>query len=185
MKKRKKGIEQYDFFIRNLNGDYDCIGCRLLQIDKKNKTITPGYMANYNKDYSGIGIRAHQIGVERMLQEKLDNVIINSAEDAFPFHYKCGFRAPSITLSYTEEQLFRYLNKWHQYTGLSWKDIIKNLKFKKQDSMYEVNYKTEENLFLEKVKQGCKSVKQTLYMWLEPSELDMWKSKARSQPILL
>ena len=91
------GHEQYYFYVKNKRTkEFERLGHRDFFVYGSNEEIYPCYMMSFKKEkYLGIGIREHQITVERMQQVGAPNIRINSTADAKPFHEKCGFE-PSI-----------------------------------------------------------------------------------------
>ena len=82
-----------DFYILNPE-DLDIIGERNFGVDDAMRSITEGSMSAYsNHKYQGLGIREHQIAIERMLSKKMEKIQICSTPIAYDFHKKCGFEA--------------------------------------------------------------------------------------------
>ena len=97
--------EEYDFYEKK-NGKYKMVAERTFVIGDSDNSIMPGYMETNEKareKYAGLGIRCHQIAIERMMQLGFNNVEITSFPDAYPFHYKCGFRVCDRLRSYFED----------------------------------------------------------------------------------
>ncbi len=84
--------ESYGLYkIDELSGDEILLGVREFGIGKDH--IKSGIMHSFHNDqYAGIGIREHQIAIERMLQCNFNNIVISSIPSSYSFHYKCGFR---------------------------------------------------------------------------------------------
>lgn len=87
------GCERYELYVKKLmSKGLKCVGSRNFRINKLINKITSGYMESYKgKRYRGLGIREHQIAIERMKQENVENVTITSLPEAGIFHRKCGF----------------------------------------------------------------------------------------------
>lgn len=119
------GSERYDFYIYNKNEEHKHIGYCLIYVYDKDHDIEPAYViSSQNDKYAGMGIRAHQISIERMLQTSSPNEIINPTADAEPFHRACGFewrKDRARRMSLTEEAL----KEWNIFIN-SGQRIIKN-----------------------------------------------------------
>lgn len=92
--KFRYGMEKYEFYVKKRSGKLKYIGHRSFSVSEKKIDIgsSAGYMESYyNNRYRGLGIRGHQIAVERMQQTGAPNVIITSLPEAEPFHLGCGF----------------------------------------------------------------------------------------------
>ena len=87
------GCEHYELYVKKSSSkDLKCVGTRNFRINKAINKITPGYMESYKrKRYRGLGIREHQIAIERMKQENVESVTITPLIEAELFHRKCGF----------------------------------------------------------------------------------------------
>ena len=84
--------ERYDFYIYKKGEELERIGYRLIYVYDKDHEVYPAYVISPKNDrYAGMGIRAHQISIERMLEIGAPNEIINPTADAEPFHRACGF----------------------------------------------------------------------------------------------
>lgn len=85
---------------------YRSLGHIKLDNNKKNQQIYIERMdSHYNDFYSGIGLRLHQIAVERALQEGYKQIRLSSEYDAIHFHEKYGFRQDERTQDYTPMSL--------------------------------------------------------------------------------
>ena len=92
--KFRYGMEKYEFYVKKRSGKLKYIGHRSFSVSEKKIDIgsSAGYMESYyNNRYRGLGIRGHQIAVERMQQTGAPNVMITSLPEAEPFHLGCGF----------------------------------------------------------------------------------------------
>lgn len=87
------GSERYDFYIYNKKGgEPERIGYCLIYVYDKDHEVYPAYVISPQNDkYAGMGIRAHQISIERMMESGSPNEIINPTAEAEPFHRACGF----------------------------------------------------------------------------------------------
>ena len=136
--------------------------------------------------FEGIGLRAHQIGVERMMQENLDTIQICAEAQAFPFHYKSGFRIVPMQIEVTPEKIKNLLEFWEEKSGISKEVLEKAIVSKNIDGKIIIDSKTMENwrklLFL---KNNGKYITGDTPMELRGEWLEKWKEMAKSQPILL
>ena len=100
----KKTSKPVEVFVRPVNvDDYEevyhimdktqskIIGIRTFKVGKYEEVIDSGYMQAYSHDYEGIGLRAHQIAIERMFMRNYDNVNIVAVPSSFNFHKAAGF----------------------------------------------------------------------------------------------
>ena len=184
--------ERYGFYERNVFGKYKQIGKRSFGIDKNEKLVTSGSMrSDFNDKYAGIGIRGHQLAVERMLQEGFNNVYIFSVPEAFPFHYKCGFRPINEQLNSPERFYNANINEVIKHYAKNWnvpEYIIKNnIEYEQRgEDIYVKDYiligKIGEAMLLNNME-----VPDEVYvdMKLSDKALEKWEQRAKSQPILL
>lgn len=173
--------------------EYQEIGFRSFGINKILGAITPGYMQNGDseKKYAGIGLRLHQIAVERMMQTGCDEVNLESLPESFAFHYKAGFRLTPDYLTFTKDSLDSYINFWHQKTGLSEKTLRKDMITMNVGDLICLDNKTLEKFMVKAYKKNKKipfekGQNQTiLNMTMSKEWLETWKTMAQLQPILL
>lgn len=108
------GYEWWGIFIKNNKGKYEPVGNRAFLPNKDFKKIFPQEMSatGGNDRFAGIGIREHQLTVERMMQLGFDSIEICSEAQAFPFHYKCGFRVIPFEREISKEKLDATIDYW-------------------------------------------------------------------------
>ncbi len=180
--------EAWGIYVKNSAGKYELVGQRRFKIDRDAGKILPDWMDSVggNERYAGIGLRAHQIGVERMMQENLRTVEICAEAQAYPFHYKSGFRVIPMEIEVTQERLNRVLNNWVERSGIDAETLKKNIVSKVVDGKTILHSQTLENwgniLYL---KNNGRYVSRDTPMDLHGEWLDKWKQIALSQPILL
>ena len=180
--------EHWGIFTKNTQGQYEQVGKRLFYIDKDNKKLLPDWMDSDNNlgRFEGIGLRAHQIGVERMMQEHLDTIKICAEAQAFPFHYKSGFRIVPMQQEVPPEKIKSVLDFWEKQSGISKEALEKSIVSKNIDGKIIIDSRTMENwrklLFL---KNNGKYMMGDTPMELRGEWLEKWKEMAKSQPILL
>lgn len=81
-----------EFHILDPNNGFKRIGQRIFTYEGNDKSlIYSGSMESDSSRYSGIGVRLHQIAVERMKIKNLKNIEIYSMPEAYSFHKKMGF----------------------------------------------------------------------------------------------
>ena len=189
--KKNKQSERWGMYIKDKNEPTGerLLGYRSFYLDGRRKKITPGYMdSDGNKEYSGIGLRMHQLTVERMMQKGFKNIEIEALPDAFPFHYKLGFRMYPDEEQMSKEGLQDYARTWGNILKVSPKEIRKCMVInKKTPNMFSHN-KTEENLRLLVAAKKITTEYEHLpgcAMTLDEEWLETWKNLAESQPILL
>ncbi|MCQ2753908.1 MAG: hypothetical protein MJ231_02550 [bacterium] len=181
-----KQLEEWEMYVKHENGVYERIGKRGIHINNKEKKITPDWMESSEgaSEYSGIGIRLHQLGVERMLQTECKTIEIDSLSSAFPFHYKCGFRSPDEIISIGRKSNLKWWLKTNNITEEEWERIAKPT-YDEFDIVYANAKALEEIKKLALVKtKGAGSIGNTT-MYLQGEELSRWIERAKSQPILL
>ena len=180
--------ETWEIYVKNSTGKYELVGSRRFEIDRDKGKILPGWMnSNGGQDrYEGIGLREHQIGVERMMQENLKTVEICAEAQAYPFHYKSGFRVIPMEMEVPQERLNRVLNNWVERSGIDAETLKKNMVSKVVDGKTIVHSQTVENwrnlLYL---KNNGRYMNGDTPMDLHGEWLGKWKQMALSQPILL
>ncbi len=181
--------ESYDFLIKAPNGEYEQIGKRSFELDRMLNKITSDWMdsAGSEQRFAGVGLRGHQLAVERMLQEKFDTVEIIAEAQAFPFHYKSGFRVNPSKKIVSKERIDLLLSEWNLNTKISKRELKKCLVVSKNgDEHYVLHSQTWENLRrLLYLKNNGKYMVGDTPMSLQGKSLTDWIKRAQSQPILL
>jgi len=180
--------ESWEIYVKSKNGQYELVGKRSFGIDKKQGKLTPDWMDSKDGSdrYQGIGLRLHQIGVERMMQENLNTVEICAEAMAYPFHYKSGFRVIPHEAVVSPEKLERFLDFWASKSGIAPDVLKKNIVSKVVDGKTIVSSKTYENFRnLLYLKNNGKYIFGDTPMSLQGEWLDKWKQMAKMQPILL
>lgn len=173
--------------------EYKEIGFRSFGVNKILGAITPGYMQNrdYSKKYSGIGLRLHQISIERMMQNGYNEIQVESLPESFAFHYKAGFRLIPGLSTYTKGSLATFINSWRQETGLPESVIRNEIISSNVGKLIYLDNKTIENLTVKAFKKNnlipfAKEKNPAIFnMTMSPEWLDTWKTLAQLQPILL
>lgn len=180
--------ELWGIFIKNIRGNYEPIGERSFEIDEGLKRITPGDMTSQsgNYKYNGIGIRLHQIAIERMMQKGLKNVQICSTENAFPFHYKCGFRVISFERTMEKIEFEKMLEEYSNVSGIDKKILYKNAEIiEDNEDIVKYSTTTMENWRkLLYAKGKCLDSYCDYPMKLSQKALQNWEQLIKSQPIL-
>lgn len=187
--KGKDGYENWRIYTKNKNDEYELIAYRDFTIDKATSTVKPGNMNSTNGSdlYGGIGLRLHQIAIERMLQENLKGIEICSTGSAFPFHYKSGFRTRDMNVNVSEEKLNQYIDKWVCDSDLS-KEELKSAIVESNDGNGNIllNSKTLENWRkMQFLRNRYKIVWGDTPMTLSGEQLEKWKQMISEQPILI
>lgn len=182
------GCEEWLFFTKDLENNYHMIGRRSFRVDKMAKRITPGWMDSEegSAKYAGIGLRGHQLAVERMMQENLDSVEVLSLANAFPFHYKSGFRIIPQEVKVSKSKLDDVIKLWNKETGIDEKLLRENVVAKAvNEETVSVSSLTLENFRkLLYLKNNGRYVTGDTPMELHGEWLEKWKQMALSQPIL-
>lgn len=184
-------FEKYNFYKKSIFNKYKQIGTRTFGIDYDRKVITSGYMESKNNDkYAGIGLRGHQLAVERMIQLGFKNVEIVSLPNAFAFHYKSGFR-PFVSPLHEPERFDNYsLSEIIDYYADRYetdkKNIEKYIDYEVLGDKILVNQsKLEGDVAVECLKNNKHIIGMHPTMTLPKNELEKWVNRAKSQPILL
>jgi len=202
-------MEKYYLMVADTNGEinihnknYKVVGYTYFYIDKKRQMISPKFEPSFingefcekiisymeaegNKEYSGIGVRLHQLRVERMLQNGLGNVCIVAEGNSFPFHYAMGYRLPHVTrpLEDSKEIL-------QEFAGLNQKTPRENSKYlfleREDDKKIVINYSATLEHFLDDYyKHGGETlVNFSPNMYLNETSLKQWVEMIKKQPIL-
>lgn len=180
------GVEKWGIYIKDAANEYKQVGERSFKIDREAGVIKPGWMQSNteNGKYLGIGLREHQIAVERMMQENLDTVEIYSMSTAFPFHYKSGFRVRPLLLRADGASLRKMYNTWSKKTGIDKDTLRQTVKFKEENGKRYLDARTFED-YTKLAYAKTKQVPADLPMSLQGEWLVKWKQMAKSQPILL
>lgn len=202
--------ERYCIMVRDKKGDirigednYRSVGNTYFHVNKEKKMVMPfienkfingklyeqinSYMrAGGNKEFGGIGMRLHQIRVERMLQESLGNVFIVAEGNSFPFHYDMGFRLAPQFEEYNNVNLLRQLKALSSFNG---KLPHENAKYVEvcstRDGKQVINIShTLENCLYDYYKKGGKKLDFSPNMYLDEVSVQQWIELIKKQPIL-
>lgn len=201
-------MEKYYIMLPDANGEisvqnnnYKIIGDTYFYIDKKHKMISPKFesdtineesyekifsfmKAKENNEFGGIGLRLHQLRVERMLQNGLGNVCIVAKGNSFPFHYAMGYRLAPVQRPI--EDLVEILQKFSHINKLHPKENSKYLFVEYQDGKPVINWSTTLEHFLDDYYKN--SANQILdfspNMYLNETSLKQWFEMIKKQPIL-
>lgn len=137
-----------------------------------------------NKEYSGIGIRLHQLRVERMLQNNLGNVQIVAEGNSFPFHYAMGYR-----LVPARRPIEDAASIMHEFSGFNKKPPKENSKYlavKVENNKQYIDFSASiENCLNDYYKNGGAPIKDfSPNMFLDQVSLKQWIELIEKQPIL-
>ena len=191
----KRGVqEQYNLELKTGDCNYETLGWRFFEVNKKDKRIEPGYMeSNSFKRFAGIGLREHQIAIERMLQLGLDDVEILSMSDVIPFHLKSGFTpfAGGKTTSYRSREIEAIIKKLTTVLKLDSDTVRKLLDKYKIGSSVNSEYNINFSKLKEDIAMYCMEHKIPIQSYVK---LDMhlsekskgdWMKRIDAQPILM
>ena len=200
--------ENYCIMVEDATGEmsvnnkrYKIIGGTYFCINKDKKMVTPkfditvikgqlyekvcAYMKSTgNSNYAGIGIRLHQIRVERMLQENLGNVQIVAEGDSFPFHYSMGYRLVPTTRPI--EDCIPIAQEFSRWNKKAPQENLKYLHAKQQDGKYVIDWSaTLEDFLCDYYRCGGTPLDEFLpNMFLNKSSVKQWVAMIQKQPIL-
>ena len=137
-----------------------------------------------NLDYAGIGLRLHQIRIERMLQCNLGNSLIVADGNSFPFHYSLGYR-----LAPNKQEIGYAYPLMKDFAHRTQTPIMENAKYvfvDKQDGKYVVDYSATLEHFLDDYyRHGGKPLEDIKpNMFLTKKSLEQWIMMIRQQPML-
>lgn len=200
--------ENYCIMVEDATGEmsvnnkrYKIIGSTYFCINKNKKMVTPkfditvikgqlyekvcAYMKSTgNSNYTGIGIRLHQIRVERMLQENLGNVQIVAEGNSFPFHYSMGYRLVPTTRPIEDcIPIAQEFSRWNKKVP---QENLKYLHAKQQDGKYVIDWSaTLEDFLCDYYRCGGAPLDEFLpNMFLNKSSVKQWIAMIQKQPIL-
>lgn len=202
--------ESYYIMLKDSSGDihigeecYKPVGRTYFYVNKDKQMITPkietflkdnemfekveGYMAaDGNKDFGGIGIRLHQLRIERMLQERLGNVMIVADGNSFPFHYDMGFRLRPHFEPLSKDAIIKNLRLISSFNGKTPQENGKYLEVCLADGqeMIHVSH-TLENFLYDHYKHGGAKLDFSPNMYLDETSAGQWIELIRRQPVLL
>ena len=182
--------EKWEIFVKDKNvpSNYRRIGKRTFDLDFFENKIEPGYMVSKEgkNEYDGIGVRLHQIAVERMLQEDFNTVEIESLYSAFPFHYKCGFRTSPDNSTYLKTELMENLGSWSKALKKPIKELKEKVVLEDSGDYCEIDSNAVEEIKKEIcIKSGGMRPFEDTLMTLQGKQLREWIDLAESQPIIL
>lgn len=187
--KGKDGGEGWKLYVKDADNNYKLVGIRSFVVDNEHKRIAPGWMDSEggSEKYAGIGLRAHQISIERMIEEGLDTVNVSALPKAFPFHYKTGFRAVQKETQMSASKLEALIEDWSKNSGIDIKTLRDNVVSRsgENDTVWLNNLTMENFRKLLFLKNNGKEVMGNTEMELRGEWLEKWKEMVYSQPIIL
>jgi hypothetical protein len=204
----KPGCEHYLLMVKDKKGKvelnkekFKVVGETIFYVNKNEQMITPGFelvfvdgvaherMHSYmraegNKDYSGIGVRLHQLRIERMFQNNLGNVRIAADGNSFPFHYAMGYR-----LRPNKRPVGEAKNLLEELSKLNKKQPRENAQYLSIDTVKDrqvLNVSASiENCINDYYKNGGEPIKEFMpNMFLDRFSLEQWLEIVEKQPIL-
>lgn len=165
--------------------------------ENKKNAIKYGEMQSFANDrYSGTQIRLTQLEVERAMQLGIDKIPLYALAKALPFHTMMGFRPVEAFYEVKNvPDVTRCMDSVYKFCPQVRKEHFTPIIHSKENKYYFDCNQTVANAVLRQLKEiedtGIKrnfsrtfeacSVK----MELSGTELEMWKQRALSQPILL
>lgn len=178
-----------EYQIVNPNNNMEVIGEYFFSFDKKGKNVVIGerMFSNENK-YAGIGIRLHQLAIERMLMKKFSNVEIGSITSAYGFHKKCGFEPIKNIKTYNKTEFQKTLQNYASDLEMSENDVKKLLIYKKQNGLILLDENSSfENivLYCQKHNMFSDELNYEIGMQLSPEAIQDWLKLINKSPILL
>lgn len=163
---------------------------------KGNPTIRYGVMRSYNNNrYAGTQIRLTQVEVERAMQLHQDSIPLVSLPEALPFHTMMGFRPiEKNTRVRTVAEVKQIIKRLKNSCCMN-KENMTPIVHHKDGEFYVDENQTVANALLRHFKTlKDKGVERNFHseipannvdMELRGKELEAWKQRAISQPILL
>ena len=161
-----------------------------------NSTIRYGVMQSYNNNrYAGTQIRLTQVEVERAMQLHQDSIPLVSLPEALPFHTMMGFRpVEKNTRVRTVAEVKQIIKRLKKSCCMN-KENMTPIVHHKDGEFYVDENQTVANALLRQFKTlKDKGVDRNFHseipannvdMELRGKELEAWKQRAISQPILL
>lgn len=161
-----------------------------------NSTIRYGVMQSYNNNrYAGTQIRLTQVEVERAMQLHQDSIPLVSLPEALPFHTMMGFRpVEKNTRVRTVAEVKQIIKRLKKSCCMN-KENMTPIVHHKDGEFYVDENQTVANALLRHFKTlKDKGVERNFHseipannvdMELRGKELEAWKQRAISQPILL
>ena len=204
----KPNCEHYLLMVKDKRGSvklnnekFKVVGETIFYVNKDQKMITPGFdltlidgvvyekmhsymYAHGNKEYGGIGVRLHQLRVERMFQNNFGNVRIAADGNSFPFHYSMGYR-----LSPNKSPVGEAKNLLEELSKLNKKQPRENAQYlsvdiKDNKQILDISASIE-NCLNDYYKNGGEPIKEFMpNMFLDIISLNQWKEMIEKQPIL-
>ena len=178
----------WGLFIQHVNGCYEILGKTSYKINDAERKFTAGWMDSYGgqREYAGIGARLHEWRIAQAIKAGYNKIEIEALDEAFPFHYKCGYRHQNTWEEYTIPEFDKLFTLISKNTGMSSEEIEKFL-IKKYlpDDRVLLNTKSRENILIETLcKSGNAKCDQESTMIMEGKNLEQWLQRMDIQPIL-
>jgi len=179
---------EYEFYKKTEN-IYTVIGKRKYKINKELGILEPGYMSNYCQDeFAGIGIRGHQLAVEKTMKENLKSIYLDSLSKAEHFHEKCLFR-PLAKMKTTQDIIDDYCSSLSKDLAISPSKAKEMISLEKFGNNIFIDLKQTViniNKICAKISPENVISHPTMGQYcLAAEELALWKDLVRSQPITL
>ena len=178
--------EKYCFYRLDDEGNLKFVGERRISRNPQDMKIASGYMETIDKSLVGLGLRGHQIAVERMLQEGYDVVDIEAIQDAYDFHCGAGFKSIDQYIYRDGPAKYKYISAWADKLSIPINVAEEMVVYNPNDiSMINLN-KTTENFILYLKKTGGKIWEDlSVVMRLQGAALEEWIKLSQMKPILI
>jgi hypothetical protein len=194
---RKDGPNRQTEYYTATNNNSRKLGVKsfsLIDLDKK-PAIETGAMKSYrNEKYAGTQIRLTQVEVERAMQNDIDNIPLIATSQSLPFHAMMGFKP---------DEMFKRIESMHDVNS-EMRDLKKRFTDVAPKNFVPVIHKVDDQYFFDYNQTIAGIVLRHLNerhaqyyadervfplagvnMHLDGKELEAWKQRALSQPILL
>ena len=176
-------------FYKKVNNEYEFIGRRTFSVNKELGIIEQGFMVNrYKDEFTGIGIRGHQLAVEKVIKNNLKDIHVDSLPKAETFHEKCLFR-PLTKKNIAYSEIKEYIDNLSEALNIPIEKVKKLVVLEKAKTGYIMDLE-QTTINLNKIisQKDPKNIinHPTMGMYsLSGERLELWKNMVRSQPITL
>ena len=180
----KDKYDKYEFMANLPNGQEDYLGYIEMHL-YDGVYIEEMNTERGNLKYAGIGTRMHQFAIEMSMKyREKGRVFFESSPDAAVFHYKNGFRPLQIFQPLTQDEIdYRTYQSGFHRVKLKLSDITTITNGKPHIDTNALCY--EPKIRLDILNGKRIHVMNTISMELRGEQLEKWKARIATQPILL
>ncbi|MCQ2738768.1 MAG: hypothetical protein MJ237_00915 [bacterium] len=181
-------LQEWKFYDMLASNQYREIGNIAISKDPIRRSLNIESMNSYYNDlYSGLGIREHQLASELLRYENCDFLSLSSKPDAFPFHYKLGYRMESCWKKLTKSSFDKLLANIQSQLNLSLNRLKELLCFSEKENFVIFDELSYENIYRFLMSKGNQTLKidKNFSMKLSKENLQLFEKLSELQPMII